>query len=201
MQGSLHHRVLVLNRLWQAVNVCSAERAFALLCTDHARTIHEDENGFNTYNFEEWCIYSSLYEADEVVHTVSTIIHIPHIILLTQFDRLPKKEVKFSREHIFERDEKKCQYCLKSFENRVLTLDHVVPKERGGGTSWTNIVTCCITCNQHKANRTPEEAGMYLPREPRKPHWRPFVEGSPVRKIHLSWSRFLNPNKWTANAG
>jgi 5-methylcytosine-specific restriction endonuclease McrA len=193
--------VLVLNRLWQAVNVCSAERAFALLCTDHAQVVFEDENGFNTFSFEDWCGYSIDHPEESMVRTISSSIRMPRVILLSVFDRLPKKEVKFTRDHVFERDGGACQYCAQTFEKKILTLDHVIPRERGGITSWTNVVTCCLRCNQRKANRTPEEAGMRLPREPRKPHWRPFVEGSHVKRAHISWTHFLNPNHWTADVG
>ena len=89
---------------------------------------------------------------------------------------MPKKEVKFTRHNIFERDHNTCQYCGKVFDRKDLNLDHVIPRDRGGPTTWENIVCSCIKCNTQKANRTPQEAGMHLIRKPKRPKWRPFVQ-------------------------
>ena len=100
----------------------------------------------------------------------------PRVILLIIYDRLPKKEVKFTRHNIFERDKNTCQYCGRVFDRKDLNLDHVIPRDRGGPTTWENIVCSCVECNTQKANRTPQEAGMHLVRKPKRPKWRPFVQ-------------------------
>ena len=162
MAEALTQPVLVLNRLWQAVNVCSAERALALLYTGHAQVVYEDAGAFNTFSFTEWCDFAEGHEGHEVVRTISLRIPIPRIILLLFFDRLPNKDVKFTRHNIFERDRNMCQYCGKRFDRKDLNIDHVVPRQRGGQTTWTNVVCSCVDCNRRKRNRTPEEAGMKL---------------------------------------
>lgn len=203
MQVLNQHRVLVLNRLWQAVNICSLERALALLYMDHAHVVHEDDDGFNILSFKEWMLHSPAAgrEGEDVIQTISSCIRVPQVILLRVFDRMPLKEVKITRDHIFQRDDFICQYCRKKIEKRNLSIDHVVPRMRGGKTTWNNVVTACLPCNQRKAHRTPEEAGMRLLRDPKKPKWRPFIESCQIKRPHVSWSRFLNLNHWKVDLG
>jgi len=201
LEASIQQPVLVLNRLWQAVNICSADRALALLYTGHAQVVYEDEGVFNTFSFPEWCDFSERDEEHEVMRTISLRIRVPRIILLLFFDRLPKKEMKLTRHNIFERDRNTCQYCRKKFDRRDLNIDHVVPRQRGGQTTWTNVVCSCVECNRRKANRTPEEAGMKLRRAPRKPKWRPFVSIQFVRTVDHSWRHFLDLAYWNVELG
>src|SRR5438046_2461961 len=115
----LNQRVLVLNRLWQAVNICTARRALTLLFEGHAQVVlNAGDGSFQTYNFSEWRNFSRQDPHPESVCTVSFRIRVPRVILLIVFDRLPKKEVKFTRHNIFERDKNTCQYC-RSEERRV----------------------------------------------------------------------------------
>jgi len=92
--------------------------------------------------------------------------------MLTRFDRLPKKEVMFTRRNIYERDGYRCMYCGVKFRKEQLNFDHVIPRDKGGQTTWENIVCACIPCNTRKANRTPVQAGMTLVKKPVKPKWR-----------------------------
>ena len=157
MRNALNENVLVLNRLWQAINVCSVERAFTLLYMGHAEVVVEEGGNFQTFDFQEWRDVTRDHAGEDVVRTISFNIRIPRVILLLFFDRLPHKEVKFTRHNIFERDRNTCQYCAKPFDRRELNLDHIIPRERGGTTTWENIVCACIPCNTRKANRTPTE--------------------------------------------
>lgn len=193
--------VLVLNRLWQAINVCSAERALALLFTGHAQVVCEHNGEFNTFSFGEWCDFSSRYDGDEIISTISIRIRVPRIILLLFFDRLPSKEVKFTRHNIFERDHSTCQYCGKRFDRKELNIDHIVPRQRGGLTTWTNVVCSCLDCNRRKGSRTPEEARMRLVRKPKKPKWRPFIEIQFVKTADHSWRHFLDLAYWNVELG
>jgi 5-methylcytosine-specific restriction endonuclease McrA len=193
MNSFLDQQVLVLNRLWQAVNVCSARRALALLFEGHAQVVLDAPDGsFQTYSFGEWKDFSHKDPHPECIRTVSFRIRVPRVILLLMFDRLPKKEVKFTRHNIFERDKDTCQYCGRVCERRDLNLDHVIPRDRGGPTSWENIVCSCIRCNTRKANRTPHEAGISLIRKPKRPKWRPFVQVNLGLHCHDSWKHFLD---------
>lgn len=203
MSLALNHQVLVLNRLWQAVNVCSVRRALSLLFERHAQVVFGDEDGsFKTYDFAQWKDLSqSVRSGDECVGTVSFRIRVPRVILLMVYDRLPKKEVKFTRHNIFERDKNMCQYCGAVLDRRDLNLDHVIPRDRGGPTTWENIVCSCIPCNTRKANRTPSEAGMRLVQKPKRPKWRPFVQVSLGAPVHDTWKHFLDVAYWNVELG
>src|SRR5207302_3062817 len=99
----LDRQVLVLNRLWQAINVCTVRRAFSLLCQDQAQVVYADgNNNFLTHDFTSWREFSRREPEDEMVHTISFKIRVPRVIVLLLFDRMPKKEVKFTRYNIFE---------------------------------------------------------------------------------------------------
>ena len=205
MSIALGHQVLVLNRLWQAVNLCSVRRALALLFEGHAQVVANTDSGeFKTYDFHQWRDFSTRNPSDsndDVVRTVALRIRVPRVILLLFFDRLPRKEVKFTRHNIFERDRNTCQYCGRIFDRRDLNLDHVIPRDRGGPTTWENIVCSCIPCNTRKANKTPAEAGMRLVRKPKRPKWRPFVQVSFGAPMHESWKHFLDIAYWNVELG
>ena len=202
MTSCLDQQVLVLNRLWQAVNVCSARRALTLLFQGHAQVVMGHPDGsFQTFGFGEWRDLTADGNDPEMVRTISFKIRLPRVILLLLFDRLPKKEVKFTRHNIFERDRNTCQYCGSVLERKDLNLDHVIPKHRGGLTTWENIVCSCIPCNTRKANSTPQEAGMHLVRKPKRPKWRPFVQVNFGINCHDSWKHFLDIAYWNVELG
>ena len=197
MPNALDNQVLVLNRLWQPVNICSARRALGLLFLDHAQVVGTfEDNLFSTHNFASWTRLEDGPEGWPVIHTVSDCFWLPSIIVLTAFDRLPRKEIKFSRENVLQRDDHVCQYCGKRFENRDLNLDHVIPRDKGGMTSWENIVCSCIRCNTKKGNKLPSEAQMAPLRKPVAPRWRPLVDfnGEVREEYHESWRLFLEPS-------
>jgi 5-methylcytosine-specific restriction endonuclease McrA len=202
MSSHLNQHVLVLNRLWQAVNICSVKRALALVFQGHAQVVLDGGNGaFQTFSFSQWHDFSQQQPHPESIRTVSFRIRIPRVILLVLFDRMPKKEVKFTRHNIFERDRNTCQYCGAVLERRDLNLDHVIPKDRGGPTTWENIVCSCVPCNTRKANRTPQEAGMHLVRKPKRPKWRPFVQINLGFVQHDSWKHFIDLAYWNVELG
>ena len=203
MSAILQEQVLVLNRLWQAVNICSVRRALSLLFEGHAQVVYSDNTGaFQTFGFQEWSDFSGPdHDEEESIRTISFRIRVPRVIVLMFYDRMPKKEVKFTRHNIFERDRNTCQYCGGVFDRKELNLDHVVPRDHGGPTTWENIVCSCIPCNTRKANKTPREAGMQLIRKPKKPKWRPFVQINFGTKRHESWRHFVDIAYWNVELG
>ncbi|MBI4161237.1 MAG: HNH endonuclease, partial [Acidobacteria bacterium] len=165
MDGS----VLVLNRLFQAVHVTSPRRAFCLLYKGYVRVVDPD---FRTYDFENWCDLP-VQPDEDCIRTPKYLLRVPRVILLVDFDKLPRHEIRFTRRNIFFRDRNRCQYCGRKLPTRELNLDHVVPISRGGRSIWENVVCCCVDCNSLKANRVPAEAGMTMIRPPARPRWHP----------------------------
>lgn len=205
MATALNQQVLVLNRLWQAVNICSVRRALSLLFEGHAQVVFGDQDGdFRTYDFRAWRDFSYTQPPPDhelAIRTVTFRMRLPRVILLLAFDRVPRQEVKFTRHNIFERDKNTCQYCGRIFERKDLNLDHVTPRDRGGPTTWENIVCSCIPCNTRKSNRTPAEAGLRLVRKPKRPKWRPFIQVSFGGPMHEDWKHFLDLAYWNVELG
>lgn len=143
------------------------------------------------HDIDSWMDHSKSDDVGEAVHSISICLNVPRIIVLTFFDRLPKKEVKFTRHNVFERDKYTCQYCGRLFDAKELNLDHVVPRDKGGKTTWENVVCSCIRCNSKKANKLPHEVNMFPMREPRAPRWRPFFTIAKATATHESWRHFL----------
>jgi 5-methylcytosine-specific restriction endonuclease McrA len=185
--STLNANVLVLNRHYQPVHVTSARRAFSLLYLGAARVIEPD---FSTFDFESWAELAAAAE-DDVVRTIGRVIKIPRVIVLQMYDRLPKTRVRFSRLNIYARDDNTCQYCAQKLPRNLLNLDHVVPRSRGGRTTWENVVCCCVPCNLKKGSRLYHEAGMRLLRQPFRPRWTPAFRTPNGRIEHREWLPFL----------
>lgn len=199
MESALSSQVLVLNRLWQAVNIIGMERTFGLLCQDHAQIIHPTEDSYQVFSMMDWIDFSREnppLDEVECIHTVRHRIRMPQIILLTVFDKLPRKEIKFTRNNVFERDKNQCQYCGRVFDRTELNLDHVIPRHYGGKTTWENIVCSCVPCNVRKSNRLPHEAHMRLLKKPHRPKWRPFISFVLKNPAYDSWKHFLDLAYW-----
>ena len=113
---------------------------------------------------------TAVEEYDSEVNSPSVSFKIPSVIVLKNVVKFINQGLRPTRNNIIWRDHSKCQYCANNFALSELTLDHVVPRSRGGKNTWTNLVACCKKCNQAKRDRTPEEAGMELLRKPLKPH-------------------------------
>lgn len=138
--------VLVLNQNYEPLNVCDIRRAFTLLGADKAELLERNH---------------------QVIHTVSAAIPAPSVIRLIYLVKRPRPRVKLSRREVFARDHHTCQYC--GTTSRDLTIDHVMPKHRGGRHEWENLVAACRACNHRKGSKTLAEARMALLREPRAP--------------------------------
>jgi len=188
----LESSVLVLNRLFQAIQVTSVRKAFCLLYKGHVKVVEPD---YTTYSWENWCDIP-VQPQDEVIQTPRASIKVPRVILLLHYDSLPPQEVRFTRKNIYMRDKSRCQYCGSKPSLKELNLDHVIPLSRGGRSTWENIVCCCVECNGRKGNRLPAEAGMQLKKEPKKPRWHPLVKLSFSSGRYESWRNFLDLAYW-----
>lgn len=159
-------RTLVLNAGYEPLAVVSFRRAIVLVLAGKAVVVADGPN--------------------PVVSGHLTLPR-PSVIVLSRYVRVPHgRAVPVSRRGVLRRDEHRCAYC----EGHATTIDHVLPRSRGGQDSWENLVACCVRCNNKKGNRTPEEMGWTLsvrPRAPRGPAW--VVRGADVREP--SWEEYL----------
>lgn len=186
MPCPLDSRVLVLNRTFLPVNITSVRRAISLLYRDVARAV---DGEYRTFDFDTW---SRLGRTPERIGLVEGAVPVPRVILLTTYDRVPQRYVRFSRVNVYARDRSECQYCGRRLPRAHLNLDHVVPRSRGGRSAWENVVCSCIECNRRKGDRTPTEAGMRLVRRPYRPQWTPFVARSHPWRRYDDWLPFLH---------
>ncbi|MDZ4781048.1 MAG: HNH endonuclease [Planctomycetia bacterium] len=201
---ALSASVLVLNRMYMAVHVINVRRAFSLLCRDLAEVIHLESGQYANYDFGSWREVSELRAHfkephEDWIRAVNFEIQVPRVIRLLAYDRLPKQTVRFNRRNIFARDNNRCQYCGKRFPTSELSLDHVMPRSRGGDTTWENIVCSCVACNVRKGGRTPTEAHMHLVRQPYKPKRSPLLSIKLGNPKYESWKSFLDSAYWSVD--
>jgi len=164
----MNRSVLVLNQNYEPLNICRVRRAIVLVYEDKAEML-EDGSGF--------------------VHSASREFPLPSVIRLSYIIKRPRPKRRLTRLEVFNRDRYTCQYCGK--EARQLTLDHVLPRYRGGEQTWENVVSACIPCNRRKAGRTPKEAGMRLMNCPCPPRDHlPFYIPLPL-KTQTQWQKYL----------
>jgi 5-methylcytosine-specific restriction endonuclease McrA len=150
----LNRNVLVLNQNYEPLSVCSVKRAIILVYLGKAEII-EKHDGY-------------------MIHSVTVSIPLPSVVRLGFFIQVPNKRVLMTRKNVVKRDGHRCQYCG---DNRApMTVDHVIPKIYGGKDTWENLVCACIKCNNVKGNRTPEQAGFKLLRQPRRPTQITFIQ-------------------------
>lgn len=163
----LNNAVLLLNSTYEPLNVINVKRALRLLFTNKAENL--EKNG-------------------EVVHSMGCDIPLPAVVRLAYYVKRPNQRVKFTKQTVLARDNYVCQYCNET--SRELTLDHVVPKRRGGTTMWNNVVACCKKCNGAKGDKSVKDAGMKLARQPREPRFLPYIRLVKHTR-NSSWDKYL----------
>lgn len=168
MEGIVNSPVLVLNQDYEPLNVSRVRRAVVLMLRGKAEAL---ENG------------------SRLIHTPRYSLPVPSVIRLVYFVKRPRPEKKLTRLEVFRRDQYRCQYCGR--ESTELTVDHVIPRHKGGRHVWENVVSACIPCNSRKAGRTPKEAGLKLIRQPFTPRISGYFIPPDYIKRHNEWQRFI----------
>jgi 5-methylcytosine-specific restriction endonuclease McrA len=199
---ALESSVLVLNKCYLAVHIIPVRRAFCLLFKELAEVVTLDDGRYLSHDFQSWREVSEARARfkdpdDDFIRTIHFEIQVPRVIRLLTYDRLPRTRVKFNRRNIFARDGNRCQYSGKRVPTGELSLDHVMPRSRGGGTDWENIVCACVRCNVRKGGRTPAEAGMKLTRPPVRPRTSPTLGLKLANRKYQSWKTFLDDAYWS----
>jgi 5-methylcytosine-specific restriction endonuclease McrA len=191
----LTRSVLTLNRDWNPIGITAAVNAFGLVLKGHAVIV--DPTDYQEYDIKSWADASKAKEAfaDAVIRTPRLHLVVPEVIRLTGYSGQGERTVVFSRRNIFKRDRYTCQYCGSQPGPKELTIDHLVPKSRGGKSEWTNCVLACLKCNARKANLSVQAAKMTLRKIPKKPKWTALAH-IPQSQRRMSWSAFLSDAYW-----
>lgn len=166
-----------------------------------AEIVSIEDGQYISYDFDDWTelsAYKKEFEpsSHDWVRTVRFDIAVPRIIRVLSFSKVPKQQVKFNRRNVFARDHNSCQYCGNRCSTSELSLDHIIPRSRGGGACWENMVCACVRCNVRKGGRTPDEANMHLIRRAVKPRRNPVVSVSLADHRYSSWKQFLERAYW-----
>lgn len=180
--------VLVLNRLYVPINIVTVRRAFCMLAAGVARAV---DRQYQTFDFHSWSELSAAVH-DETIGMVDRVMRVPRVVLLSAYDRIPKRQVRFSRLNIMLRDRLTCQYCGRKLKRSQLNIDHIVPRSLNGTTVWENVVTSCHDCNHRKGGRLPREAGMKLIRQPTTPRMSPLPDFRSGHIAYDEWKPFFN---------
>ena len=180
---ALNGRVLRLNQTYEPLGTVGVARAIIMTFK-------------NTVFVEE-------LDGDRVLRSAHAEFPVPSVIRRRTYINVRRRREQsgMRRLRIYMRDKFRCQYCGDKKVVNELTLDHIMPRSRGGDNSPVNIVTACIACNNRKANRTPPEAGLHLVRKPKRPKWRPFVQINFTLHQHDSWKHFIDLAYWNVELG
>ncbi|MCI0539627.1 MAG: HNH endonuclease [Verrucomicrobiales bacterium] len=184
--------VLVLNRNWQAINIRTPQDAFCQMATNVATALDiEGESHIRPVTWDEW-ITLPVREGDYAVRTARGAIRVPTVIVAVNFAKVPKKRPKLCAKTIRERDGNRCQYTGQLLKPGEGSLDHVLPRSRGGKDEWENLVWSSKDVNARKGNRVPHEAGLKLISVPRAPKELPVT--ALIRNAHgiAEWKLFVN---------
>jgi 5-methylcytosine-specific restriction endonuclease McrA len=168
-RGGSSGRVLVLNASYEPINVCTVRRAAVLLLKNRAEILEK---------------------GDWPLHAESITLSRPVVIRLLAYVRIPRDahRRKITRRAVFARDRWTCQYC--GHERGNLTVDHVIPRSKGGESTWDNIVTCCAPCNRRKGDRLPKQVNMLPVRRPKPPNPTIFIHVA-TPSIPAAWEQYL----------
>jgi len=162
--------VLLLNASYEPLTVISWQRAVTMFFSGKVEVVEE-------------------YEHD--IRSVSIVIRAPAVVRLLRFIKIPRRNPPLRRTNVLARDDFQCQYCSKLIQPNDATLDHVIPRNQGGLTTWENIVCCCKRCNRRKGGRTPKEARMKLRKRPIRPDWLPVLKIKLHGQVPYSWENFI----------
>ena len=162
--------VLLLNASYEPIRVISWQHAITLFFKDKVEVVEE---------------------YDHEIRSVSVAFKAPSIVRLLRYVNIGSRTPPFSRFNILARDRFQCQYCASNLTNKEATLDHIVPRSKGGKTSWENVVCCCKTCNVKKGAKTLDQIGFRLKVKPIRPDWLPVLHLRLHGNVPSSWQNFL----------
>jgi 5-methylcytosine-specific restriction endonuclease McrA len=183
--------VLVLNRNWQAIHVKTPAEAFCMLASGAATALDvQGDDAIVPVRWDEW-LKLPVREHDNAVNTPRGAVRVPTVIVAANYARVPLRRPRLNRRNLWDRDGGMCQYTGRKLAPHEANIDHVVPRSRGGATSWDNCVLAHHEVNSKKADRLPQEAGLQLRKRPLAP--RAMPSSAFIRNHHdvRDWQHFL----------
>jgi 5-methylcytosine-specific restriction endonuclease McrA len=189
--SNLDKQVLVLNRNWQAINVMTVQKALVMMATDVATAMDFSDTGyFVPLKWRDW-LALPVRPQDDGIRTPTRLVRAPRVIIAVQFDKVPLKRPRLTLKHIRERDNHRCAYTQRILKPDECSMEHVVPKSKGGATEWKNVVLADKRINNIRGNRTLEEAGLTLKIKPHEPAAKPFHETVRANLKFPEWEFFV----------
>ena len=168
LHDKLSKKVLLLNSSYEPITIINAKKALIMIITQKVDYIEKSN-------------YS--------IHSERLVFSVPKIVKLKSYIFLKHRTISLTRKNIFKRDKNQCQYCSKI--DVVLTIDHVIPKNKGGNDSWENLVSACKKCNLMKGNKFLKDCNMYLLQKPKKPHYLIYMQDYVINNEYKSWKPYL----------
>lgn len=178
---------LVLNLSWLPISITSIRHSLKLMYLDAAHAVCPQT--YAVYDFNTWMERGP--QGKNYIQTVTHQIAIPEIVRLNQYNKVPFKELSFSKNNLYQRDNYTCQYCGIRPTREDLTIDHIMPRSRGGKTNWENCVVACRRCNKMKANHLLRDVKLNLLKKPTRPSWNLALTIS-KSKFKKSWEKFIS---------
>jgi|1_EtaG_2_1085319.scaffolds.fasta_scaffold02764_7 5-methylcytosine-specific restriction endonuclease McrA len=191
---------LVLNKSLDAIGFTPLYKTLNKVFSFRAKYV--DNETFQHLTWSDWSdLFSIPIEDDESIYgdyqwlNVNRFkVRLPRIVVLQKYNKIPHTRVRLTRRNLLIRDGYRCQYTAKKVTSRTGTIDHIMPKCRGGLTTWDNVVISTFEVNVEKGGRTPEEAGLKLLSTPREPHWNPLYTFG--QKLPKEWKYFVRTDQW-----
>ena len=196
MSATLQKKVLVLNKSWVAVGSVSLKRAITLVFSTYKdgeskAKIVDPVNDFQLFTWKDWSQVIPK-DGEDSISSADLVFRIPEIIVLGRYNKLPNRKVYFNRRNLYRRDNFTCQYCERKLHSSELTIDHNIPRSRGGKSNWINCVLACNKCNAKKGSNLLSEIGLSLMRKPFKPKFNMLDVDVKIK----SWEHFLGEAYW-----
>lgn len=196
MSATLQKKVLVLNKSWVAVGSISLKRAITLVFSTYKdgeskAKIVDPVNDFQLFTWNDWSQFIPKDDEDSISSS-NFVFRVPEIIVLGRYNKLPNRKVYFNRRNLYRRDNFTCQYCERKLDSSELTIDHIIPRSRGGKSNWVNCVLACNKCNAKKGSNLLSEIGLSLMRKPFKPKFNMLDIDVKIK----SWEHFLGEAYW-----
>lgn len=198
----LNRPTLVLNKSWHPIDSTIVRDALSDVISERAHFL--DTESYLAHDIYSW-MKQDIPEGEAFIQSVSGRVRVPEIMLLTEYSKIPVRKVVFCRRNLWRRDRRCCQYCGQEPPMDEVTIDHIVPRSKGGESTFPNCVLSCIACNLKKGNRSLDQTGMRLRRtkrlsngewttvfynEPKRPMWNPLY-ALRRKTFPKSWGAFL----------